>query len=329
MSDRFSIDVHLTEAERIETMKAELRAGLTQPRKEIPPKYFYDEVGSELFERITELPEYYLTRVETRILRANAERIVERVRPRELLELGSGYSTKTRILLEAMRAGGDLGRYLAIDVSEPALRGAAERLQNDFPEMSMHAVVGDFTRHLDRIPTGDRRLVAFLGSTLGNFDRAAAISLLGQVAAALGPDDAFLLGTDLVKDTEVLERAYNDLDGVTAEFNRNILNVVNRSLDCWLPVRDFEHRAFFDEQNSWIEMRLHARCWMAVRIPGLSDDEPFVLKLEEDEEIRTEISCKYTRPAVEAMLAEAGLHLLEWWTDDEEMFALSLAVRAL
>ena len=325
---RIRIHVHLTPELYRAELKRELREGLERYPREIPPKYFYDERGSELFEQITELPEYYLTRAETEILREITPSLIERLQVRELLELGSGYSTKTAILLDAMQAAGKLDRYLALDVSEAAIRSAAERLLARYPHLQFDGVVADFARQLDLVPKGRGRLVAFLGSTIGNFEPEAAVTFLKQVAAMLGPDDRFLLGTDLIKDLGLMEDAYNDHDGVTAEFNRNILRVVNDNLGTSFVPEDFEHVAFYDDINCWIEMRLRSRFDVTLRVFGLDDERPYILSLDRGEEIRTEISCKYHRASVEELLRAAGLSLLEWHTDQWENFALSLSRRA-
>ncbi|MEZ4652914.1 MAG: L-histidine N(alpha)-methyltransferase [Candidatus Eisenbacteria bacterium] len=317
------VEVHLDEQDLVQTMKQEVAHGLRQRPRQIPPKFFYDERGSQLFERITELPEYYLTRAERALLDRAAPGIAERCGCSELLELGSGSSAKTRVLLNAMKGAGLLEKYVPVDVSETMVRETADQLRSEYPKLAVHAVIGDFTRHLHLLPHGERRLVAFLGSTVGNFERDSAVALLREVASALGPQDRFLLGTDLVKDQAVLEAAYNDSEGVTAEFNRNALRVLNQQLDADFVPERFEHVAFFDRVNSWIEMRLRSTEDQTVTIPGLE----MVLDLSEGEEIRTEISCKYTRESVEDLLREAGMKLVEWLPDEREYFALSLAAR--
>jgi L-histidine N-alpha-methyltransferase len=299
--------------------------GLTRPFKEIPPKHFYDGRGSELFDRICELPEYYPTRTERAILEAEAAAIVDRVRPTELVELGSGSATKTRVLLDAMRDAGSLERYIPLDVSESMLCATAEALVDEYPGLQVHGVVGDFERHLDGVPEAQgTRLVALLGGTIGNFPPGSRRRLLRQIAELLGPEDRLLLGTDLVKDPRTIEAAYDDSEGVTAEFNRNLLRVLNRELDGDFPVDAFEHIAFYDREREWVEMRLRATRPCSVRVGKLDLRVSFAA----GEELRTEISAKFTRERVAADYAAAGLMLDGWLTDDEELFALSLAARA-
>ncbi len=301
--------------------------GLTRPFKELPPKHFYDERGCELFDRITELPEYYPTRAERSILEANAEAIVAATGAVELVELGSGTAAKTRVLLSAMASSPEppgLRRYVPFDVAESVVRESAEALVVEYPGLRVHGVVGDFERHLDRIPPpveGEPRIVALLGGTIGNFPPGSRRRLLREIAALLGPDDHLLLGTDLVKDPHVLEAAYDDSAGVTAEFNRNVLHVLNRELDADFQVGAFEHVAFFDRRNEWIEMRLRASCASSVRVGALDLD----LELTAGEEIRTEISAKFTPARLAADYAAAGLALAGWHTDPQRRFALSLA----
>jgi L-histidine N-alpha-methyltransferase len=297
--------------------------GLTRPFKELPPKHFYDERGCELFDRITELPEYYPTRAERSILRAEAERIAAETGAAELVELGSGTAAKTRVLLDAMAAAGRLRRYVPFDVAETVVRASAEALVEEYPGLRVHGVIGDFERHLDRVPPprhGEPRIVALLGGTIGNFPPGSRRRLLREIAALLGPDDRLLLGTDLVKDPAVIEAAYDDAAGVTAEFNRNVLHVLNRELRADFPLADFEHVSFFDRRNEWIEMRLRARRACTVRIEALG----LQVELAAGEEIRTEISAKFTPERVADDFAAAGLELSGWHTDPQERFALSL-----
>jgi L-histidine Nalpha-methyltransferase len=301
--------------------------GLTKPFKELPPKHFYDARGAELFDRICELPEYYPTRAERAILEARADEIAAVTGAAELVELGSGSATKTRVLLDAMAAAGTLRRYVPFDVAESVVRDSAEALVEEYPGLRVHGVIGDFERHLDRIPPpalGEPRVVALLGGTIGNFPPGSRRRLLREIAALLGPDDRLLLGTDLVKDPQVLEAAYDDAAGVTAEFNRNVLRVLNRELDADFPLADFEHVAFFDRRNEWIEMRLRARRACTVRIETLG----LHVELSDGEEIRTEISAKFTPERVREDFAAAGLRLAGWHTDAQERFALSLAAPA-
>ena len=298
--------------------------GLTRPFKELPPKHFYDARGSELFDRITELPEYYPTRAERAILETEAAAIVAATSASELVELGSGTATKTRVLLDAMAAAGRLRRYVPFDVDESVVQASAEQLVDEYPGLRVHGVIGDFERHLDRIPppvAGEPRIVALLGGTIGNFPPGSRRRLLREIAALLGPGDRLLLGTDLVKDPAVIEAAYDDAAGVTAEFNRNVLHVLNRELDADFPPEQFEHVAFFDPRNEWIEMRLRARRACDVRVEALG----LRLELAEGEEIRTEISAKFTMERVAEDYGAAGLELSGWHTDAGGRFALSLA----
>jgi L-histidine Nalpha-methyltransferase len=301
--------------------------GLTRPAKELPSKHFYDAHGSELFERICELPEYYPTRTEREILDRYADAIVRRTGMAELVELGSGTAAKTRVLLDAGTRAGTLWRYVPFDVAEQTVRDCAAALAGEYPSLAIHGIVGDFERHLRAIPPsepGRPRVLAFLGGTIGNFPPGARRRFLRALAGLLSPADYLLLGTDLVKDVDVLEAAYDDDAGVTAEFNRNVLHVLNRELDADFPTELFEHVAFFDAEHEWIEMRLRARRACRVRIGALDLDVAFA----RGEELRTEISAKFTPARVEADYAVSGLRLAEWFTDDHGLFALSLAARA-
>jgi L-histidine Nalpha-methyltransferase len=320
---------------RIESFVAELDErslandvldGLTRPFKELPPKHLYDARGSELFDQICELPEYYPTRTEMLILRERASEIVEATGAGELVELGSGAATKARILLAAMDRAGTLQRYVPLDVSEQAVREAAQLLVEQFEGLQVHGVIGDFERHLKRVPEPDGvpRLVALLGGTIGNFPPGTRRRLLREIARLLGPEDRVLIGTDLVKDPAVIEAAYDDSQGVTAEFNRNVLYVINRELGADFEPEAYEHIAFFDRRHEWIEMRLRATRPATVLISELG----LRVEFAPGEEIRTEISAKFTRQRVEADLAAAGLELDGWYTDPDELFALSLARRA-
>ncbi|MGK5682666.1 L-histidine N(alpha)-methyltransferase [Actinoplanes sp. URMC 104] len=298
-------------------LRADVVAGLTAARKWLPPKWFYDARGSELFERITELPEYYPTRAERAVLTAHAADVARHTGARTLVELGSGYSTKTRLLLEAL----PLTSFVAMDVSPTALEAAAERIAADHPHLRVDSVVGDFTQHLGHLPGGPGRLVAFLGGTIGNFEPADRARFLAGVRAALEPGEHLLLGTDLVKSPRVLVPAYDDAAGVTAEFNKNVLRVLNRHLDADFDLDGFTHVALWDADHEWIEMRLRARWPMRVTVPAVN----LVVEFTTGEELRTEISAKFRREGVEKELTEAGFTLDHWWTDPEGRFALSLA----
>ena len=322
--ERVRLDSWLTEDDE-RSLGRDVLAGLTRPFKELPPKHFYDARGSELFDQITELPEYYPTRVELGILSDRADEIVALTGAGELVELGSGASVKARILLDAMARAGTLSRYVPLDVSESVVRDAADQLVRDYGTLTVHGVIGDFERHLAELPSrgGLPRLVALLGGTIGNFKQEPRRVLLGKIAMLLRGDDALLLGTDLVKDRAVLEAAYDDAQGVTAEFNRNVLHVINRELDADFVPEDFEHVAPFDAEHEWIEMRLRATRDSVVTVAELDLSVPFAA----GEEMRTEISAKFTRRRVEDDLAAAGLVLDTWLTDPAGMFALSLARR--
>ncbi|HMF83028.1 MAG TPA: L-histidine N(alpha)-methyltransferase [Acidimicrobiia bacterium] len=302
-------------------LRADARAGLTATPKILPPKWFYDEEGCRLFDEITRLPEYYPTRAERAILAVRAGDIAVRTAADTLVELGSGTSEKTRLLLDAFFAHGTLQRFVPFDVSEPTLREAAAAIEVEYPGVDVHAVVGDFERHLDRLPGGGTRVIAFLGGTIGNLDPAARARFFRTIAAGLGAGDAFLLGTDLVKDTSRLEAAYDDDAGVTAAFNRNVLSVLNRELGADFAPHRFEHVARWDRAQEWIEMRLRSSGHQSVRLEKLDLDVEFAA----GEEMRTEISAKFRRERVEVELAAAGLALAAWWTDPAGDFALSLA----
>lgn len=298
-----------------------VREGLSSPFKELPPKFFYDDRGSALFERITEQPEYYPTRCERQILDLRADEIVGSARPRTLIELGSGAAAKSRLLLDAMRAAGTLETYVPVDIAEDITRRIAAELVDEYPGLAVEGIVCDYETHLERIPRPEGALIAFLGSTIGNFRPAARRSFLARIATLMYPEDRFLLGTDLVKDPARLEAAYDDAAGVTAEFNKNVLDVLNRELDADFDRDGFEHVAFWDADNEWIDMRLRALAEQYVDLRALGMRAHFA----RNEEMRTEISAKFTRERIEAGYADAGLELLEWWTDDEGLYALSLA----
>jgi L-histidine N-alpha-methyltransferase len=306
-----------------DTLARDVRAGLGRPpgARELPPKHLYDERGSQLFDRITRLPEYYPTRCERAILNRQAPGLVEATGARELVELGSGTASKTRALLYAMAGAGALDRYVPFDVDPTVVEKCAHELTDLYPGLSVHGVVGDFSRDLAHVPDGDHRLIAFLGSTIGNLDPAARADFLGDVRRMMGPDDRFLLGTDLLKDVGVLESAYNDREGVTAAFNLNVLRVLNRELGADFDLDAFEHVARFDRDRSWVELSLRARSEQHVTIPG-ADLE---LTLARDEAIRTEVSTKFTLDVLARELGEAGMELEAFFTDPAGMFGLSLA----
>ncbi len=324
--NRCRIDVHLAPDWLRSALRADVAEGLTASPKELPPKWFYDERGSELFDEITRLPEYYPTRCERAILEERAPEIASLSGADTLVELGSGTSEKTRLLLDACVAGGERGRlrrFVPFDVSEATLRQAATAVAGEYPTVDVHAVCGDFDHHLGTIPGGGRRLVAFLGGTIGNLDPKQRAEFLAALSANLAPGDGLLLGTDLVKDPARLVAAYDDAAGVTAAFNRNVLTVVNRELDSDFDVDRFGHVARWDDEAEWIEMRLRSDVAQDVTVAELG----LVVEFADGEEMRTEISAKFRRDGVDAELAAAGLDLARWWTDPAGDFGLSLSFK--
>jgi L-histidine N-alpha-methyltransferase len=315
------LDVHLTGADADAALRADARAGLTAQPKQLPPKWFYDARGSALFEQITELPEYFPTRTERALLERTADAIAITSGADTIVELGSGSSAKTRLLLDAFRRAESLRRYVPQDVSEPALREAMSALAAEYPGLQLHGVVGDFTAHLDRLPLDGKRMVAFLGGTIGNLLPPERAEFLHGLRAALRRGEQFLLGTGLVVDPSVLVPAYDDAAGVTAEFNRNVLHVLNRELSADFDVDAFAHRALWDAGNEWIEMRLVAQRAMTVTLAELD----LTVEFAAGEEVCTEVSAKFRLPGVRAMLAEAGFTVVGSWTDPEERMALTLA----
>ena len=300
-------------------LRADVHRGLTGRPKTLPPKWFYDAHGSDLFERITELPEYYPTRAEREILLARSGDIAAATRARTLVELGSGSSEKTRHLLDALT---DLHTYVPVDVSESALTQAGQALAAERPGLGVHALIADFTAELTLPETPGPRLVAFLGGTIGNLLPAERAAFLASVRALLAPGDALLLGTDLVKDEEVLVRAYDDAAGVTAAFNKNVLTVIDRELGADFEPAAFDHVALWDAEHEWIEMRLRSRTAQTVKVPALG----LAVDFAAGEELRTEVSAKFRREGVRVELLAAGLDLTHWWTDEAGRFALSLSV---
>jgi L-histidine N-alpha-methyltransferase len=300
-------------------LRTDVLRGLTGTPKTLPPKWFYDAHGSELFEQITELPEYYPTRAEREILIARAAEIAEATGARTLIELGSGSSEKTRYLLDALT---DLDTYVPVDVSESALTQAGQALVAERPGLRVHALIADFTASVTLPDTPGPRLIAFLGGTIGNLLPAERAAFYGAIRSLLSPGDALLLGTDLVKDEQVLVRAYDDAAKVTAAFNKNVLTVVNRELDADFDPDAFDHVALWDSRNEWIEMRLRSRTTQTVKIPALD----LAVDFAEGEDLRTEISAKFRQDGVRTELAAAGLELTHWWTDREGRFALSSSV---
>jgi L-histidine N-alpha-methyltransferase len=308
-----------------EALRRDARAGLTATPKSLPPKWFYDAQGSALFDKITELPEYYPTRAERSILREVAWSVAGLTGARTLVELGGGSSEKTRLLLDALRTWGTLGSYVSVDVSESALRAAGDALAAEYPGLEVHAVVSDFEERLG-LPAGAAgpRLVAFLGSTIGNMAPAQRAQFLARIRAQLRPGDAFLLGTDLVKDPATLVAAYDDTAGVTAAFNKNVLAVLNAQLGADFDLDAFEHVAAWNAEAEWIEMRLRSAAGQDVRVPAIG----LTVHFGEGEEMRTEISAKFRRDGVERELAAAGFSMRSWWTDSEAQFGLSLSIPA-
>jgi L-histidine N-alpha-methyltransferase len=321
-----AIDVHL-DADAAATMARDVRAGLCDFPKELAPKYFYDDRGSRLFGQITELPEYYPTRAERQILERRSAEILEAAGPPStLIELGSGSAAKTRHLLSAMRDLGSLGTYVPVDISEEITHRTAAELVDEYPGLDVHGLVCDFEQHLERIPHGtDRRMIAFLGGTIGNLYPRQRQAFLERIAALLGPHDHLLLGTDLIKDRERLEAAYDDGAGVTAEFNKNVLAVLNRELGADFDLDAFEHVARFDAEAERMDIRLRSLADQDVRVEGLDGLE---VCFAAGEEMRTEISTKFTRERLESVYAGAGLELRGWFTDAAGDYALSLAAPA-
>lgn len=317
-----AIEVHL-DADTAETMRRDVRAGLLAEPKELAPKYFYDDHGSQLFERITELPEYYPTRAERAILVERASDIVAAAgAPRTLVELGSGSAAKTRHLLDAMRDAGCLHTYVPVDISEEITHETAASLVDEYPGLVVRGLVCDFEHHLERIPDGDGgRLVAFLGGTIGNLYPDGRRDFLARLAALMGPEDRLLLGTDLVKARDRLEAAYDDASGVTAEFNKNVLRVLNRELGADFDLDAFEHVARYDAEAERMDIRLRSLADQAVRLDGLDLEISFAA----GEEMRTEISTKFTRERLESVYAGSRLRMCGWFGDAAGDYALSLA----
>ena len=317
----YTIDVHLSPENARNQMLADALKGLQGEKKSIPPVWFYDERGSRLFEEITHLPEYYPTRAERALLEKYASSIAELSKADTLVELGAGACEKTRVLLTALEETGLLSRYVPFDVSDEFLRGAAATLAEEFDSLDIHVVIGDFHHHLAEIPTEGRRLIAFLGGTIGNLNPTQRARFLFDLNCTMSSDDSVLIGTDLVKDRNRLVAAYDDAAGVTADFNRNVLRVVNRELNADFTVGEFEHVAVWDPASEWIEMRLRADRDQQVTIGDLG----LTVSFAAGEELRTEISAKFRRDGIEAELAAAGLKTVRFWTDPDGDFGLTLA----
>jgi L-histidine N-alpha-methyltransferase len=315
------LDRHLAAAHHREQLAADVRRGLTAAHKWLPPKYFYDDRGSRLFEAICELPEYYLTRTEDALLADIAGQVIDAAAPTQLVELGSGASRKTRQLLDALVTAQPEPWYVPIDVNETMLRQSMSALRADYPTLGVHALVADFEPGLPPLPPAERRLVAFLGSSIGNFVPPADARLLASAAARAQTGDGLLLGADLVKSTARLEAAYDDAAGVTAEFNRNVLRVINRELKADFAPEQFDHVARYNETAAQIEMYLRARQAQRVRIAALD----LTVEFAAGEMIHTETSRKFTRAGLETILAAAGWRLAHWYASPDEAFALVLA----
>jgi L-histidine N-alpha-methyltransferase len=319
----FTLSNNLAADSAATALRDDVVTGLRQTPKTLPPKWFYDAVGSHLFDQITRLPEYYPTRAEAQILREQSAAIAAHSGADTLVELGSGTSEKTRMLLSALRDNGTLRRFVPFDVDAGVLESAAESLQQEYPELEIDAVCGDFEEHLAKIPGGGRRLFVFLGSTIGNLTPQPRAEFLAALADVLEPGDALLLGTDLVKDAQRLVRAYDDSAGVTSRFNRNVLAVINRELDADFDLEAFSHVARWNVGEERIEMWLRADAPQRVHIRALD----LSVEFGAGEEMLTEVSCKFRPDAVAAELADAGLRRTHWWTDHADDFGLSLAVK--
>ncbi len=316
-----TIDIHLSGDDLRAAMERDVRTGFATRPKQLPPVYFYDDRGSRLFDDITRLPEYYPTRAERSILDAHAKDIAQSSDADTLVELGAGTCDKSRLLLDAMQSNGRLERFVPLDVSDTTLWEASTALAEEYPGLAVHAVVADFHHHLDRLPTGGRRLFAFLGGTIGNFDPGQRREFLSELGRGLTPDDRLLLGTDLVKDRATLVRAYDDAAGVTAEFNRNVLHVLNRELGADFVPERFAHVAIWNEEDHRIEMWLRSSEDQHIRIADLDVD----LSFDEGEEMLTEISTKFTPEALEEELRGCGFEVECMWPSDGDEFLLTMA----
>lgn len=320
-TSRLRVDNYLDHGYFERALKNDVCDGLRSTPKRLPPKWFYDDRGSELFEQITRLTEYYPTEAERSILRDHAEEITRASGADTLVELGSGAADKTRVLLDGLSKTGQLKTFVPFDVSEGILRSSSADLLEEYPELAIHGVVGDFENHLRQIPIIGKKVTALLGGTVGNFYPEQRKKFLQDIVAGMRPGDTFLLGTDLVKDIDRIELAYNDPYGITAEFNKNVLVVLNERLGANFEIDAFEHVATFDTANEWIDIRLRSLKAQDVRVEGLELDVHF----DENEELETEISSKFTKEKVATELASVGLELVEWWTDERDDYALSLS----
>jgi L-histidine Nalpha-methyltransferase len=318
-----SLSNHLASDFAYQALCRDVFDGLKSSPKSLPPKWFYDPAGSDLFDQITRLPEYYPTRAEAEILRARSAEVAAATNADTLVELGSGTSEKTRMLLDALRDAGSLRRFVPFDVDAGMLSAAAAAIQREYRAIEIAAVCGDFEEHLAEIPSGGRRLFVFLGSTIGNFTPSPRAEFMAALAAVLCPGDSVLLGTDLVKDIDRLVRAYDDDAGVTARFNRNVLAVINRELDADFDVDSYRHVARWNAGEERMEMWLRADNWQRVRIGALD----LTVEFAAGEEMLTEVSCKFRAETVSTELTQAGLRPIGWWTDQGGDFGLSLAVK--
>lgn len=317
-TDRIEV-ISLLHAVFRDDFKKDLLEGLTAPQKFIPSKYFYDTYGSGLFEKICHLPEYYLTRTELSILKESAPAIMENFQDGDIIELGSGMSEKITTLLDAVYQSYPANiRYIPVDVSESALREASKRLLERYPDLRVLGIITDFTKHIEKIPAERNKILILFGSTIGNFSEKEMVAFLRNIAQVIGPDDRFLLGMDMVKQKEVLELAYNDGQGITSEFNKNILSVINREFDANFHLDHFEHVAFFHSEKNQVEMHLRARDKVLVEIKGLN----LSITMKKGETIRTEISRKFTVRSAETIIAEAGLIVNRWFFDPHRWFSL-------
>jgi len=323
MNQRFTLE-QLTEPSDLRAQMVEdVTRGLTAKNKSIPSIYFYDDYGSELFEEITTLPEYYLTRAETEILAAHANEIMDLVRPDELMEIGAGFARKTRLLLSAMHRSGSGRRYVPVDVSDAALKHAGDSLTSAYSWLTVNAYVGDFMLDLHRVPHIGRRVVAFLGSTIGNVPPGKRHHFLDEVATSLNPGDAFVLGVDLVKDEPTMIAAYSDSQGVSARFNKNALSVINASLGGDLPLDAFEHETRFNAECSCMEQSLRASRDVHASLQAIGLD----IQIVQGESIHTEFSCKFTKESITDELVMAGFSVPSIFTDSLERFALVFATK--
>ena len=321
--DLVTIDVHLGPDDVAAALRADVRQGLTAPVKELPPKWLYDEAGSALFDQITRLEEYYPTEAEREILLRHASTIIERARAHTIVELGAGTSDKTRALLDAGRDAGSLRRFVPFDVSEEFLRSTAYTLADTYPGLEVHGVVGDFDHHIDRIPRGsERRMVVLLGGTIGNYPTVVRKDFLREIVGGMSSGDRFLLGTDLVKDPERMVLAYDDPQGVTAAFNKNVLQVINRELEADFDPTRFDHEATWDAHEEWMDLGLRSRVDQRVRVEALDLDVDFAA----GEYLRTEVSAKFRLPSLADELAAVGLDIEHWFTDMAGDYAVSLSI---